>query len=406
MRSAACLALVCGIALGACAAAREPRLLLLDGDRPPVLINSAPTVQQTLAGAGVQLQPGDQVFLNAQPAGKSDAVAGDKLGTLQVRRAVQVHLNGQPLLTAADTVGQALVESGHDLYSADALDPPAGTYLKAGMAVSYVPSAAHPVSVDGTSFRIRSAVTNVTQALAEAGFAMEGLDVASPSQTMPESLAEPIEVSRVTETLTLATDVIPFDTRTQDAPDLGLGQERIKQAGVPGLALSRTKVLYQNGNELSRTTDPQIVVRDPVARIVDRGTKVVEQTASVGGASITYWLKTQMYATVYSPCNSDAGTTGKCSYGTASGLRAGKGVVAVDPALYASLNGQRLFIPGYGYAVIGDLGGGYIFEGSTGISRFKWIDLGFDDGSVEDMSGWVTVYFLAPAPAAVPSVLK
>ena len=39
-------------------------------------------------------------------------------------------------------------------------------------------------------------------------------------------------------------------------------------------------------------------------------------------------------------------------------------------------------------------------------SRVIGIDLGFDDNNMPDMTGWVTVYFLAPAPATIPDALK
>jgi hypothetical protein len=110
-----------------------------------------------------------------------------------------------------------------------------------------------------------------------------------------------------------------------------------------------------------------------------------------------------MYATVYSPC---ASGTGGCSYGTASGARAGYGIVAVDSSAYSYLAGMRVYIPGYGTATIGDTGGGSIIESNLGIPRTKWIDLGFDDGKIINMTGWVTVYFLAPAPAEIPYFLK
>ena len=110
-----------------------------------------------------------------------------------------------------------------------------------------------------------------------------------------------------------------------------------------------------------------------------------------------------MYATVYSPCESG---TGGCSYGTASGARAGKGIVAVDYSIYSYLAGMQVYIPGYGIATIGDTGGGPIIETAFGVPRTKWIDLGFNEGEMIDMSGWVTVYFLAPAPAEVPYFLK
>jgi hypothetical protein len=106
-----------------------------------------------------------------------------------------------------------------------------------------------------------------------------------------------------------------------------------------------------------------------------------------------------MYASWYSPCNSG---TGGCSYGTASGARAGYGIVAVDYSYYSYLAGMRVYIPGYGVATIGDTGGGPIIESVFGVPRYQWIDLGYDDNNIGGLSGWVTVYFLEPAPAEIP----
>jgi hypothetical protein len=109
-----------------------------------------------------------------------------------------------------------------------------------------------------------------------------------------------------------------------------------------------------------------------------------------------------MYATIYSPCT----RAQACSYSTASGLRAGRGVVALDRSMYSYLQGARIYIPGYGHAVVGDIGGGYLLEESIGVSRYRWIDLGFNDNNIVEMSGWLTVYFLAPVPASIPPVMQ
>ena len=34
------------------------------------------------------------------------------------------------------------------------------------------------------------------------------------------------------------------------------------------------------------------------------------------------------------------------------------------------------------------------------------ISSGFDDNNIQDMTGWITVYFLAPVPASIPDILK
>jgi 3D (Asp-Asp-Asp) domain-containing protein len=210
-------------------------------------------------------------------------------------------------------------------------------------------------------------------------------------------------VVRVSESVQLVQKPIPFETETISSPDVELGTQEIAQPGQEGLAIARTRIRYEDGQEVSRTVEDEIVVRPPQTRIVNTGTKIVVNTTTVGGETVEYWRAYEMYATIYSPCNSG---TGGCSYGTASGLKAGKGVVAVDPSMYSYLQGARIYVPGYGYAVIGDVGGGYLIEDLIGVSRYRWIDLGFNDNNIVDMSGWLTVYFLAPAPASIPPVMQ
>jgi 3D (Asp-Asp-Asp) domain-containing protein len=302
-------------------------------------------------------------------------------------------------------VGEALRESGLALFAADFLDPPAETRIAAGMLISVTNAATLQVSADGTVQPLLTLDPRLGPAMADAGIPLQGLDLASPSETQLAADLREAHLTRVTESVQLSQEPVPFDNQTTDSADLELGIEQVLQPGLPGLAVASTRIRREDGTQVSSETSPQTVVVEPQDRLVVRGTKLVEKTETVDGVSITYWRSLQMYATVYSPCNSGT-ADGSCSSGTASGRPAGKGVVAVDPGLYAYLNGQRLYIPGYGFAVVGDIGGGYIIEQNLGISRYKWIDLGFDDNNIEDLTGWVPVYFLAPAPASVPDVLK
>ena len=329
------------------------------------------------------------------------------MDVLQVRRAITIKLvtpgGEQELATTAQTVGSVLAEVGIQLYAVDFIDPPAETPISAEMTITYRPSQELKVTTSAGVLTIRSSAGTVGAALAEAGLPLEGLDYSLPAESEALPADGQVRVVRVSESLQLIQKPIPFKTETVSSLDVAVGQQEIAQPGQEGLAIARTRIRYEDGQEVSRTTEDESVVRPPQTRIVNTGTKIVVTTATVGGENLEYWLAYKMYATIYSPCNSG---TGGCSYGTASGLRAGRGVVAVDPSMYSYLQGQRVYIPGYGYAVIGDVGGGYIIENSIGVSRYRWIDLGFNDNNIVDMSGWLTVYFLAPAPASIPPVMQ
>ncbi len=377
---------------------------IVDGARLLVVSADGGTPSAILAQARIPLGPADQLLLNGFPIGRDSALNGQGGRTLQIRRAVNVSLDGVNHATAARTVGEALAALGTMLYAADGFSPAAGAFLTGPVAILRTPSRLLTVHSGGEDVQIRSSAAAVGSALAGAGLPLLGLDFSRPAENEPVPPDGSVQVVRVSESIILAEKSIPFQNQFKQSADIELGQEQILQPGQKGLAVSRVRIRYEDGQEVSRETEDETVVRPPQDRIAAQGTKIVVKTATINGVTIQYWRAMQMYATVYSPCTS--GGAHGCSSGTASGLPAGKGVVAVDPGLYAYLNGQRLYIPGYGRAVIGDIGGGSIIEQTIGVSRYRWIDLGFDDNNIVDMTGWITVYFLAPAPASIPDILK
>jgi len=271
-----------------------------------------------------------------------------------------------------------------------------------GMQINYKPAQNLLVTMGDKSYKINSAADSVGKALAEAGIPLIGLDFSLPSENEPLPADGQIYVTRVAEVINIATELIPFSVETVESLDVPFGQDEIIQAGENGVAMVRTRVRYENGVETNHEDEGTITLREPVKQIVASGSKIVLSPAG-GEIPYQYWYATDMYASVYSPC---ASGTGGCSYGTASGARAGYGIVAVDYSIYSYLAGMQVYIPGYGIGTIGDTGGGPIIESTFGVPRTKWIDLGFDDGNMVNMTGWVTVYFLAPAPAEIPYFLK
>jgi 3D (Asp-Asp-Asp) domain-containing protein len=125
------------------------------------------------------------------------------------------------------------------------------------------------------------------------------------------------------------------------------------------------------------------------------GTKVVIRTTVVDGVTIHYYRALSLLATSYSPCRSG---TSKCSYGTSSGLPVQRGTVAMVYSWYLAFGFDRLYIPGYGFATVGDVG-----SGPAG--SHYWVDLGFTDAQYQPVYGMVTVYFLTPVPANLVTVL-
>jgi 3D (Asp-Asp-Asp) domain-containing protein len=93
-----------------------------------------------------------------------------------------------------------------------------------------------------------------------------------------------------------------------------------------------------------------------------------------------------MYGTWYNAASSGKPATHPAYGITRSGMPLTKGIVAVDPNVIPL--GTHLYIPGYGFAIAADTGGGIIGER---------IDLGYPDGvEVDWYTGWTDVYILTP----------
>ena len=398
--------LACALAL--LATACQPltsSVTIIDGDKIQHIASKEKALIPILEQAGITPGSNDRILVNGMEAAADRSNLPEPL-TIQICRAVTLTLitpAGQQIIeTSARTVGVALNEAGLTLTQADLLDPPAGTPITRALSVTFAPARDLTIFTGERVLTIHSAAGTVGGALAEAGMPLIGLDTSIPQAGEAPPADGQIRVVRAYETFETLFESIPFEEKVTYSPDLPFGQKDTIQPGVEGIAMIRERIRYEDGNEVSRTTEEKAVLREPQTRIVQSGEKIV--LAPVGGSiPYEYWFATEMYATVYSPCESG---TGGCSYGTASGAHAGQGIVAVDYSIYNLMAGMRVYVPGYGAATIGDTGGGPIIETAFGVPRTKWIDLGFNEGEMRDMTGWVTVYFLAPAPAEIPYFLK
>lgn len=390
--------------LSACQGRTTVPVTILDGGQTYRLSSAERIPAELLADAKLKLADQDRLLYLGASIPLDQPLPGANAYVLQIRRAVPLTLIQpgvqQTLQSSALTVGQALAEAGIRLYTADRLEPPAGTPLDEALTVKLTPSQPETVSVDGKSIVIRSAAATVGQALAEAGIPLEGLDTSQPAESEPLPADGHIRVMRVVEMVTLTQRSLPFNTTTQLSANLELDQQTLLQGGVPGLAVSRVRVRSQDGVEVSRQVEPESIVRPPQDRIIGFGSHIVIRSATVDGVNIQYWRTLSLYVTAYSPCAS-AGVPGKCYYYTSNRTPVGKGEVGMVYSWYLLFGGQPLYIPGYGPATVEDVGGG------APAGNHYWVDLGYSDGdpNIDSWGRWVTVYFLTPVQEPNPGYI-
>jgi len=395
MRNHSRLALAITLFLFACQPAPLPTVTIIDDETPITLQTEERVPSALFAQAGLNFSPNDQVLLNGYPTSPDQPVTNSPI-TLQIRRAVTVTITSplgeQTLQTSASTVGEALQAAGIQLRANDIVDPPNNTPItNRPITIYYSPARELTITADGNTTRVASSARTVGEALAEAGIPLLGFDYSLPSENEALPIDGQIKVVRVSESVLLVQKSIPFETDTIASSDVPLDQTQILSPGENGLSIERVRIRYEDGEEVSRLIEEATVVRVPKNRTLAYGTKVEIKTAVVNGVTIEYWRVMQMYATSYSPCRLGTST---CGSTTASGKQLQKGVVALRTDLYRSLQGQPLYIPGYGYATVEDACGGCVGQ--------PWIDLGFSDDDYETWHSVVTVYFLTPVPPNIP----
>lgn len=210
-------------------------------------------------------------------------------------------------------------------------------------------------------------------------------EVLAESTTTPDILeaTQPLHTqSRFNDRLETAEILIPRKIITQDDAETEVGEEKVLQEGSDGKKTVVTKITLFEGQEYSReivSTD----IQSSTDKTISKGTKIIWHTLDTPDGPIKYWRKMRVYATHYdSHCHG-------CDEWTAIGMRAGKGVIAVDPKVIKLRS--NVYILGYGKAVAGDTGGA--IKGNI-------IDLGFEDARTADWSARFTdIYLLDKAPS-------
>lgn len=358
------------------------------------------TPQEILTTAGLNAATTDLVLLNGEPVALDAPLERWGEVFLEYRPAVKVKITmdgvERDLLTTANDLGTALWEAGFTVREGDRLSQPLDLPLTGDMAVELRSGREITVNLDGATVHGYSAAETVGEALAESGVALQDLDFSVPAEqeAVPEDGV--IRVVRVTEELVMEQSSIPYEVQSLPDDTLEINTSKVVSAGAVGIKASRVRVRFEDGVEVGRENEGEVIIAEAVDRVVHYGTQIVDKYLDTPDGPITYYMALDVVATSYSPCRS--GVPGKCYTGTSYGLPVKKGVIGVTRAWYYMFRGTQIYVPGYGVGTIADIG---YYPYSD-----RWIDLGYSD---DDYQSWgatnLTIYFLSPAPAGFTGVL-
>lgn len=204
----------------------------------------------------------------------------------------------------------------------------------------------------------------------------ESFEDPDPPQALP-AYQPIITESKFKEKLEEIVEELPKKTIYEDDPETEAGEEKVLEEGKDGKRTKIIKITYYLDEEYDREVISVETVPAKGKKIL-RGTKIVWKPLDTPDGSIQYWRKVRVYATHY-----DSRCPG-CNEWTAIGMRAGKGVIAVDPKVIPLRS--KVYIPGYGMAVAGDTGGA--IKGNI-------IDLGYEDARTAGWSArFIDIYIL------------
>lgn len=278
-------------------------------------------------------------------------------------------------------LGAALARQGILLMPQDQVTPALDTELEPAQSVNVQVTKAFPVKLtaDGKTTEVLTVGKTVAELLDQFGVLLGPKDEISVAREQRVTANMEIRIVRRTELTKVNAEEIPFETVKREDESMVEGETREIQAGAPGLKEVTVVAHLEDGKEIKTEVIDEQIVRAPTNRIVAYGTAGV---VSRGGRSYRYVKEMEMSATGYTAGpESNPNGTGL----TYTGIRAVRGVVAVDPNVIPL--GTRVYVEGYGQALAADIGGA--------IKGYK-IDLCFD--TVAEALEWgrrpVKVYIL------------
>lgn len=256
------------------------------------------------------------------------------------------------------TVAHALAEAGVTWQPSDEVSPVLDARLTEGLSIVIRGAVPVTVTVDGETLHLDSSAPSVAEMLGRQGISLSSWDKVFPSRDAGLTAGMHVRVVRIQHKIVSEQMAIPYQVRSSIDSRSPRGIVRVLSPGRLGLKEYVWRVTIADGEVIARTPLGWRLVRRPSERVTTVGTQTL--IASRGQFAGKEYF--DLIATAYSPF---------CCQGvddvTALGVRAGYGVVAVDPKIIPL--GSRLYVEGYGYALAADTG--------SAIKGMR-IDLGFD----------------------------
>ncbi|MCK9217969.1 MAG: 3D domain-containing protein [Firmicutes bacterium] len=259
------------------------------------------------------------------------------------------------IITFKATVEDVLDEKNIIVGPFDKLEASPDQKLKKGMEIEIKRAKSVKLIEGNREHQIYTLAETVGEAMEEAGVYLGVEDRVEPSPETELKHADKIEVIRVEYRIFSDIEEIPFENEIKKSDTLEKGFVKVLKKGQEGKREIVQSVVFENGKEVLKEILKESILQNPVAAILEEGTKDTVVTSRGTVAKFTKAI--EMVSTAY---DATFASTGKHpdhpQYGiTRSGLKVRPGIVAVDPRVIPL--GTHLYVEGYGEALAADTGG-------------------------------------------------
>jgi 3D (Asp-Asp-Asp) domain-containing protein len=253
-------------------------------------------------------------------------------------------------VTYQNTVSGLFDELGIPVGSNDMIiSEPGGTVisnldsrLKSGMQIKHTSAIPFVLDSDGGRKELYATKQNIRDIVSKEGIKLGPLDRVEmiPDPQNPGRLIS--RVIRVEHKIVKVKTRIPYEITYTPNAQVERGNVIVWKPGTGGEREDSYRQVFENGKLKSSTFVSSRISKKPISE-----EQAVGEGDLPGGALEVYTMDSTAYSPTVEECDGDPWTT-------ATGMKSGYGVVAVDPHFIPYFT--KLYVEGYGYAIAGDCG--------------------------------------------------